>query len=93
MGIIFQVFISSNLLEHLEAINLRQFQVEQHYCGITVGARLVIAPAIQVIERLFAVARDHYFINEVYSARPVRVSSTSFGSSSTNNMRFRPFMF
>ena len=39
--------------------------VEQYHRGIAVIALLIIPATIKIIERLFAVARDHYFVSQV----------------------------
>src|SRR5215470_17454711 len=50
-----QFLISSNLLQHLQPIHLRQFEIKQQDSRVPRRTRRKVAPAIQIIQGLFAV--------------------------------------
>src|SRR5215510_2328121 len=51
--------IGSNLLQHLQAINLRQFEIKQQDSRVPRRTRRKVAPTIQIIQGLFAVTSDN----------------------------------
>src|SRR6202044_3136417 len=60
-----QALVGPDLLQDLQSIDLRQFQVEKHDRRVVVGASAELAPTIEVIESFFSVASDHDLVCQV----------------------------
>ena len=59
------VVVGLDGLQHLEAVDLRHLDVEQDHDRVAARARSKCAPAVQVVQRLRAVAHDHDLVGEV----------------------------
>ena len=64
-GIVFRLFVGLDLLQDLQAADLRQFQIEQHDRRVVGGARAEFPPAVEIIQSLLSVAGNHDLICQV----------------------------
>src|SRR5262249_30146198 len=60
-----QPVVGLDLLQDLQTVDLRQLQIEQEHGRVVGGAAGETPAAVQIVERLGAVARDDHFVGEV----------------------------
>ncbi len=58
-------FVGLQRAEHIEAVDLRHLEIQQQDRWIAFGPIRILVPAIQIVERLRAVAHDDHFVRQV----------------------------